>query len=323
LPGPIRILLLAAIIRWLLTQLSLPLLARQFWFSTASIITIAGCVWLSILLNGRVEEYVSRRLQVRKLAGTTSVLRLARRAIDGLIVFAGVMVTLYYFGVKPTAALAGLGVGGIAVAFAAQKTLENVIGGISIILDGAVRVGDSLSVGDILGTVDDIGLRSTRIRTLDRSMVSVPNGQIANLSLKNLSARDRFWFHPILRLGYGTTSEQMTAVLESIRTLLGETRLVDPASVHVRFLNFGTSFLEVEVFAYILARDWNKFLEIQEGILLRIMRCVESAGVHMALPSQTIFVASTSASTESGGVGLLKLPAPDKKTSDQASAKSA
>ena len=226
-------------------------------------------MWLLILLNARVEEYISRRLQARNLAGTTSALRLACRTIDGLIVFAGVLVTLYLFGVKPTAALAGLGVGGIGVAFAAQKTLENVIGGISIIFNRAIRVGDTLKVGEILGTVDDLGLRSTRIRTLDRTMVSVPNGQIANLSLENLSARDRFWFHPILRLGYATTSEQMTAVLEGIRSLLGETRLVDPMSVRVRFVNLGTSSLEVEIFAYILARNWNQFLEIREGFCSR------------------------------------------------------
>ena len=323
LPVPIRILLLAAIIRWLLTEISLPLLARQFWFSTASMITIAGCVWLSILVNARIEQYIVQRLQVHNLAGTTSVLRLARRMIDGLIIFAGGMVTLYYFGVKPTAALAGLGVGGIAVAFAAQKTLENMIGGVSLILDRAVRVGDFLKVGEILGTVDDIGLRSTRIRTLDRTMVSVPNGQIANLSLENFSMRDRFWFHPTLRLGYGTNSEQMTAVLEGIRSLLGETRLVDPMSVRVRFLNLGTSSLEVEIFAYILARDWNQFLEIQEGLLLQMLKCVESAGVHIALPSQTIFVASTLAKTDFGGVGLVKTHTPDGKTTDRSTAKSA
>jgi MscS family membrane protein len=298
-------------------------LARQFWFSTASMITIAGCVWLSILLNGRIEKYIVRRLQVHNLAGTTSVLRLARRMIDGLIIFAGGMVTLYYFGVKPTAALAGLGVGGIAVAFAAQKTLENMIGGVSLILDRAVRVGDFLKVGEILGTVDDIGLRSTRIRTLDRTMVSVPNGQIANLSLENFSMRDRFWFHPTLRLGYGTNSEQMTAVLEGTRSLLGETRLVDPMSVRVRFLNLGTSSLDIEIFAYILARDWNQFLEIQEGLLLQMLKCVESAGVHIALPSQTIFVASSNAKAESGAVGLLKTHTPDGNAIDRSTAKSA
>ena len=110
------------------------------------------------------------------------------------------LVALYHFGLNPTAALAGLGVGGIAVALAAQKTLENVIGGISVIVDKVASVGDTLRVGGTVGTVEDIGLRSTRIRTLDRTLLSVPNGQIANLSLENLSARDKFWFHPKLCL---------------------------------------------------------------------------------------------------------------------------
>jgi MscS family membrane protein len=323
LPVPIRILLLAGSIRWLLTVLSLPLLARQFWSSTASTLTIGGCVWLLILLSSSGEGYIRRRLQVRNLTGATSMLRLARWAIDVLIIFAGVLVTLRYFGVDPTAALAGLGVGGIAVALAAQKTLENVIGGISLIFDRAVEVGDTLKVGEVSGTVDDIGLRSTRIRTLDRSVVSVPNGQIATMSLEDLSARDKFWFHPILSLRYGTTPGQMRVVLESIRRLLEETRLVEATSVRVRFLHFGPSSLDVEVFAYILANDWEHFLEVQEALLLRIMECVESAGVNIALPSQIIFMAPGSASTEAGGAGLLKASAPDKNFLDPAATKSA
>jgi MscS family membrane protein len=162
--------------------------------------------------------------------------------------------------------LAGLGVGGIAVALAAQKTLENVIGGVFLIFDEVVHVGDSLTVGDTLGAVDDIGLRSTRIRTLDRTMVSVPNGQIANLSIENLSARDKFWFHPILRLRFDTTSPQMHALLDGIRNLLAGSSLVESNSIRVRFLDFGSSSLDVEVFAYVLARDWNQLLEIQEKL---------------------------------------------------------
>ena len=199
------------------------------------------------------------------------MLRLARRTIDGLAIFVGVLATLYHFGANPTAALAGLGVGGIAVALAAQKTLENVIGGVSLIFDQAVGVGDFLKVGDTLGTVDDIGLRSTRIRTLDRTVVTVPNGQIANMSLENLSLRDKFWFHPILSLCYGTNSFQIHVVLEGVRRLLAENGHVESNPVHVRFLRFGPSSLDVEIFAYVLADDWNQFLEIQETLLLRIM----------------------------------------------------
>jgi MscS family membrane protein len=311
LPQPIRLLLAAFLIRWLLTKLSLPLLARQFWSSTASIFTVAGCVWVLILLNGRIEEYIHRGLQRRKATGSASVLRLTRRVVDILVIFGGVLVTLRYFGVNPTAELAGFGVGGIAVALAAQKTLENVIGGLSLIFDKALKVGDFLRVGETLGTVDDISLRSTQIRTLDRTMVSVPNGQLANMTLENFSSRDKFWLHPILALGYGTASAQLYAVLDGIRGLLQGSRHVEPESVRVRFLRFGLSSLDVEVFAYVLARDWSEFLEIQEAILVGIMECIESAGVQIALPSQTIFMVPASRVSEGGIEGGFKTSSPE------------
>jgi MscS family membrane protein len=322
LPKPIRLLLLAFVIRWLLTKISLPLLARQFWSSAATIITVAGCVWLVIFLARWGEEYICRLLQRRKLTGAASMLRLTRWVIDLLAIVAGVLVTLHYFGVNPTAALAGLGVGGIAVALAAQKTLENIIAGVSLIFDQAVRVGDSLKIGNTQGTIEDIGLRSTRIRTLDRTMVSVPNGQIANMSIENLSSRDKFWFHPILSLNYGTASSQIHAALDRIRSLLEESPHVESDSVRVRFLRFGPPSIEVEVFAYVLASDWNQFLEIQEGLLLRIMECVESIAAQIAIPPQnTLSTAFTSNDAERRA--LLKAPAPDKKASDQTVAKSA
>jgi len=318
LPGPIRLLLLAAFIRWLLTKVSLPLLARQFWFSTASVLAIAGCGWLMIRLNGWVEHYIRRHLPAFNLTGATSMLRLGRRAIDGLILFAGVLIILHHFGVNPTTALAGLGIGGIAVALAAQKTLENVIGGVSLIFDRPVRVGDTLKVADTLGTVDDIGLRSTRIRTLDRTLVSVPNGQIANMSLEDLSSRDKFWFHPMLKLRYGTTSRQMYAVLDDMRSLLENCEHIEAGSVRVRFLGFGPSCLDIEVFAYVLVGNWNQFLEVQEALLLRIMECVESNGIQMALPPQTIFMKAASATPEVKVQESLKTSAPDGKAGDPA-----
>lgn len=323
LPKPVRLLLLAFVIKWITSKVSQPLLGRQFWSSVATVITIAGCVWLLILVNGWGEEYIRRRLRGPNLKGATSILRLGRRIVDVLIIFVGAVITLRHFGLNPTAALAGLGVGGIAVALAAQKTLENVIGGISLLFDQAVRVGDTLRAGDTLGTVVDIGLRSTRIRTLDRTVIIVPNGQIANMSLENLSSRDKFWFHPILSLRYDTTSPQMHAVLDRIRSLLDQSHFVEPDSVRVRFLCFGASSLDVEVFAYILARDWNHFLELQEALLLRIMECIESAGVQIAFPAQAIFLAPASTSTEAGAQESLKIPAPGKKTTVGATAKSA
>ena len=306
LPYPIRLLLAALVIHGLLTKLSLPLMARQFWSSTANIFAIAGCVWLLMLLNDQGEEYFYRRLRRHKAKGGASLLRLTRRLIDILIVFAGVLATLHYFGVSPTAALAGLGVGGIAVAFAAQKTLENVFGGVSLIFDEVVHVGDVLKVGDTLGTVDDIGLRSTRIRTQNRTMVSVPNGQIATMTLENFSSRDKFWLHQMFALCYGTASPQMCTVMDGIRNLLEEHQEVERDSVRVRFIRFGLSSLDVEVSAYVVARDWDQFLEMQGRLFLRMMECIEAAGVQIALPSQTIFMAAASQSVDTGTEKVLK-----------------
>jgi MscS family membrane protein len=294
LPPPIRLLVLAIAIRWLLSSVGLPLLARQFWSTTALIIAIGGCVWLVMLLNSWGERYLLRRRRSRNLSGSASVLRLIRRVMDGLILFAGLLFSLYHFGINPTAALAGLGVGGIAVALAAQKTLENVIGGISLIADQAVRAGDALKLGDISGTVEDVGLRSTRIRTSDRTLVSVPNGQMANMSLETLSARDKFWFHPLVGLRYETTPVQLRAVLAGLRKLLSEHSRVDSVSVRVRFLRFAAFSLDVDVFAYVLARDWDHFLEIQEELLFSIMDVVQQAGAEFAFPSQTMYLAADS-----------------------------
>ncbi|HXW91497.1 MAG TPA: mechanosensitive ion channel family protein [Terriglobales bacterium] len=291
LPTPIRLLVIALTIRWLLSKIGLSLLARQFWSSAATVIAVAAIVWILIRVSSRAEQYAHRRLRSRNLTGAASVLRLTRRVVDVLFIFAGILVILYAFGINPTAGLAGLGVGGIAVALAAQKTLENVIAGASMIFDQVVRVGDTLKVGDIVGTVDEIGLRSTRIRTFDRTLVSVPNGQIASMSLETLSVRDKFWFHPTIGLRYGTTATQIHSVVDNVRNLLTEHSSVERAGVRVRFLGFRSSSLDVDVFAYVYANDWSHFLEIQEGLLFSIMEIVQEAGTQIALPSQIMYLA--------------------------------
>jgi MscS family membrane protein len=291
-PPPIRLLLVALFIHWLLSRVGLPLLARQFWSAAVFVIVIAACTWLLMLLSRWGERYLVGRQP--SMSGSAAVLRLSRTVINCLLFFAGVLIALHHFGVNPTAALAGLGVGGIAVALAAQKTLENVIAGISLIADQAVRVGDFLKLGDVIGTVEDVGLRSTRIRTPDRTVVSLPNGQIANMSLETFSVRDKFWFHPLVGLRYETTPVQLRSVMAGIRNLLNEHSNVDSLSVRVRFLKFGASSLDVDIFAYVSARDWNEFLEIQEELLLGIMDIVQKTGAEIAFPSQTMYLAAHS-----------------------------
>ena len=296
LPIPVRLLLLAGAIRLALANVALPLLARQFWSTAALLIAIAGCIWWLLLLIGSAERYLIARRH--GLSGSASVLRLSRRLLDSIVLFAGLLYILYHFGVDVTAALAGLGVGGIAVALAAQKTLENVIGGVSLIADQAVRVGDFLNLGDVQGTVEEVGLRSTRIRTLDRTLVSLPNGQIATMKLETISVRDRFWFHPVVGLQHETTPEQLHAVLSGFREIFRRHPSVDLTSVRVRFIRLGAFSLDIEVFAYLSALDWNSFLEIQEQLLFSILDVVRKTGTKIALPSQSLYLRATATNGE-------------------------
>ena len=288
LPGWSRVLILAVAIRWGLAIVDLPLRERQLWSAVVALLLMVWGVWVLLRVNAYGERYIIRHFRDARLVEISSLVRLGRRLADVLVCVAGGLVALAYFGVDPTAALAGLGIGGIAVALAAQKTLENVIGGLSLIFDKAVRVGDFLKVGDVQGQVDSIGLRSTRIRTLDRTMLSVPNGQIANVTLETLSARDMCWFHHVVGLRYDTTSAQLRHVLANIRTRLAAHPAVDSASLRVRLFRFGPSSLDIEIFAYVTTGDWPGFLEIQEQLLVAVKELVEAEGTSMAFPTQTL-----------------------------------
>ena len=309
-PPPIRLLILAAIISLALAKIGWPLLARQFWSTVAWVSTAMALVWLLFLLNSVIERRIRRHLDRLNNTGAASILHLGRRVVDVLVVFAGVVIVLYHFGFNPTAALAGLGIGGIAIAFAAQKTLENVIGGISIIFDQVVRVGDFLKTGETQGTVEGIGLRSTRIRTLNRTVVSVPNGLISGVTLENFAERDKFWFRHMVGLRYQTTAAQMRSIVESLTAMLQAHPRVERDSVRVRFQAFGPSSLDVEIFAYLFARDYNHFLEMQADFLLKVMEVVEGAGAHIAFPSQTMYLETTSNSRHEKDV-LIKAASPD------------
>jgi MscS family membrane protein len=210
--------------------------------------------------------------------------------MDFILIVAGFMLLLNSLGVNPAAALAGLGVGGIAVALAAQKTLENVIGGVSLIMDGAVRVGDFFKLGDVLGTIEVIGLRSTRVRTLDRTIVTIPNGQMATMTLENFSVRDQFWLRQLIVVEHRTRSSALGTVLAEVRALLeGDPRILRETS-RIRFVRFTESNLELEVVAYVSAVDWNQFLEIQEDLLMRIREVIRSAGVEIGYPARAIYL---------------------------------
>jgi MscS family membrane protein len=290
LPPPLRLLIICICMRITITRVSLSLIVRQVASTLGIMILILAFVWIVIMIDGRVEAYIQKRMEKQGRLGSTAFLRPARRVVDLLAIVIGLMVALYSLGINPSATLAGLGVGGIAVALAAQKTLENVIGGASIIADDAVRVGDFLKLGDVVGTVETIGLRSTRVRTVDRTIVTIPNGQIATMTLENYSARDKFWLRHLIGLDHQTPSSKLNGIMFEVRTMLEKDPRIFSGSERVRFLRFAEYSLEMEVVAYIAAQDWNVFLEIQEELLFKIREHIVSAGAGIAFPARAVYL---------------------------------
>lgn len=288
--APIRLILISAAIR-LFSTFAASLGMRQFWTRVAVTVGIIGLAWLVFRLHDALSELGIRNLHRRGTLGKIAIWTLFRRLFKGLVVAVTALLLLHRSGVDLTAILTGLGIGGLAVALAAQRTLENLLGGMMIITDEPIRVGDFCKVGDQMGTVEDIGLRSTRLRTLSRTMVAVPNGQISAMSIENFSLRDKFWFRHPIGLRYETSADQLRYVLAEIRTMLYSHPKVERDDARIRFVGFGGSSLDLEIFAYVQATEMSEFLAIQEDLLLRIMDIIAKAGTGMAFPSQTTYLA--------------------------------
>jgi len=267
---------------------SASLLARLFWTFLASTLAVVGLTWLLLYLIDAGAEIIERR----RPEAANAVIRLSATLMKALAVIVGLVVIFYYFaGINVTAVVAGLGIGGIAVAFAAQKSIENFFGGLFLVWDKPIRLGDFCRAGEHQGTVEHIGIRSTQIRTLARTLVSIPNGQLSAISVENFAMRDRFLFRHTLNLRYETTADQLRYLLTQIRELLYQHPRVDSATARVRFVAFGQSSIDVEIFAYVLETAQEPFLAVQEDLLLRIMDLVEAGGSGFAFPSQTLYMA--------------------------------
>ena len=184
-----------------------------------------------------------------------------------------------------------VGKSAIALALAAQKTVENLFGSVSLGIDQPLRVGDTVKVGDFLGTVETIGLRSTRLRTFDRTIVTIPNGKLADREIESFTQRDRIRLTATLGLVFGTTEAQMRQVLSSFEALLQAHPKVWKELIVVRFAEIGASALNVEVVAWIETTDYQEFRAVREELLLGFLTTVEKAGTGLAFPTRTVHVA--------------------------------
>jgi MscS family membrane protein len=263
-------------------QQLLRLLERLAW-------TIAA-TWLVFRLIDIGVLRLRARAESRGNPSLLPALKPFQRIAKVLVVAIGVLVVLAGLGVNITAAMAGLGVGGIAIALAAQKSLENLLGGINLFADQPVRVGDFFRYGDQVGVVEEIGLRSTRVRTLDRTVVTIPNAEFSNLRLESYARRDQMRLWTVIGVRYETTPDQLRYLLARLRELLLAHPRVTDDPARVRLVGFGAYSLDLEVFAYVDTSDWSEFLAIREDLYLRFIDAIHEAGTSFAFPSSVTYV---------------------------------
>lgn len=281
---------LAVILFFMVTkELQVAIVARQVLARYATIVAWGAFAWLLWRMIDTVTDLWSARMARSDHRQALSALVFVRRSAKGVLGIIAFVAVLDTLGINVTTGIAALGLGGLAIALGAQKAIENLVGSLAVIIDQPVRVGDFCKVGDVIGTVEDIGMRSTRVRTNARTVVTIPNGNFSSLQIENYSHRDRFLFNSIVGLTYDTSAAQMRSVLAAIRTLLAEdSNVIDGA--RVRFVEFNSSSLDIEIFAYIRTLDNTTFLGMREEILLNIMETIEAEGASIAFPTQTVML---------------------------------
>ena len=247
----------------------------------ATLTLYAAAAWAAWLACDLVVEAIIALPTIPDDSYDANLLRLLARVASIVAVVAILVYGASQVGVPALSLLAGVSVGGIALALAAQSTVENLFGGISIFADRPFRVGDQIQGPSVTGTVERVGPRSSRIRGADGTLTTVPNSDLAKMHVTNITARNGFLFKHLVRLSGDSTRAQVEALLEDLRARVAAEERVRkaPGLPRVRLVGFGESSIDVEVFAQVPVATMAEFLEVQEGLVLEIMRAVETGGL--------------------------------------------
>jgi len=212
-----------------------------------------------------------------------------------LISGVGLGAMLQVWGINVTALVASLGIGGLAFALAAKDAASNLFGSFSLLADKSIRIGEWIKVNGVEGTVEDIGMRTTKIRSFGKSLITVPNQIVANNPIENFSRRGVRRIKMRIGLTYSTSSEQLTSIVEEIKYMLhNHEHISQKETLLVNFESFGDSALNVFIYTFTSTSNWGKYLNIREDIHFKIMKIVESNNSSFAFPSQSIYIEEVS-----------------------------
>jgi MscS family membrane protein len=268
-----------------------PLLYRVYYFRFLAALLVGCLLWLVTRLADRGFDHAIIRMRTQHRGGE-SILVLMQRLTHVVMLIAAFVAALALFGFSVKTTLAGLGIGGLAIALGAQKTLENFLGGVSLLMDKAIGVGDFCKIGDQLGTVEDIGLRSLKLRTLDQNLLVVPNGSLAQMQFLNMTRRGKLLINQKFSLRIETQVEQLRYVLDRVQNMLNEHLRIEGGTSRVRVADLAGAAFDLELFAYGKTGDWAEFTAIRQDVLLKIAEIVEAAGTRFAAPARLTYLSN-------------------------------
>ncbi len=269
---------------------AISIVARQIVLRYLGIAAWIAIVWLSLRLVDAAARWLSARMERRQRHQTASVVVFARRAAKAALLILATLGILDTLGFDVTTGVAALGVGGLVLALGAQKTVENLVGTVSVLADRPIQVGDFCKVGEVIGTVEDIGMRSTRIRTLERTLVTIPNGDFSSRQIENYSKRERYLFNETIGLEYALSAAQLRDAIALIEAALIENENIAEDPRRAKLKHFAADSLAVETFAYIDVPDFNDSLAIRNDLLLDIYSRLKAADIGIAYPTHTVYL---------------------------------
>ena len=287
---PVITVLTVAIHSTAMRFLRFPLSFRLPYIELLLAISVGATAWLIRRLLKLSFERARNLVHGRDHTSTQSLMLLGERALQALVIVVAIVTILSIAGVETKTALAGLGIGGVAIALGAQKTVENALGGVFLLSDRALAVGDTCTIATRKGVVEDITLRSVRLRTEEQTLLSIPAGTLSQSSVENFASRGKILIKTKLRLRYGTSAQQISAILTAIERLIADNPKLETATSHVRLIDFGDRAVELELAAYVLTADGDEFLLVRQDLLLAIATVVESSGSAFAQPTQFLYV---------------------------------
>jgi MscS family membrane protein len=289
---PLALAALALAVRWtawrFLRLAGTPYLALRIGLTAVAHLAAA---WLLAVVLARLADLVLRVFRTPDQPLNAQLVGVSARVLTILAVAGYLFAAAQSLGLPVPALVAGLGVGGLAVALATQGTLENLIGGFILHADRPARVGDVLRLGPRIGVVEEIGLRSTRIRTIERSLVAIPNADLVKREIENLTLQDRIGMRARLALRLETTPDQLRDLLASLTRMIREHPRLVEGKGGARLVGFGESSLDVDVRAFAATTDYFEYLEVRQHVLLRVLELVEQAGTRLAVPARLTLAA--------------------------------